>query len=137
MSDLLQQLRAKGYELRLTSAGNIDLEAPYRNQDEIDLIRASKPELILALQQERDRDILFYGAMWLKEKWISPEMFDDPSPHLTDALWQTMNEWYEMVDEYDSKYSPNECPIGGCDCDTQPVWCKHCSSVMEQQLSLN
>jgi hypothetical protein len=113
-------------------------------------------DLIERAAQQRVEISLKGGKISVRRpKSVSPEIIDEirenkdalirelsvnQSVHqhdMTGDFWMTMFEWDEQATELRSKYNYDKCPLGECDVERQPVWCKNCSPMAAQQLSWN
>ena len=100
-------------------------------------VRTHKTEIIRELEADQSIHQLRSEMIWLVDAWNSSAMFNRPKHYMTGDFWMTMFEWDQQATELRSKYNYDKCPLGECDTDRQPVWCKNCSPMAAQQLSLN
>ena len=137
MKDLIERAAKQRVEINL-KGGKISVKRPKGVSLEIiDEIRENKDALIRELSVNQSVHQLRSAMIWLVDAWNSSAMFNRPKHDMTGDFWMTMFEWDEQATELRSKYNYDKCPLGECDVERQPVWCKNCSPMAAQQLSLN
>lgn len=137
MKDLIERAAKQRVEINL-KGGKISVKRPKGVSPEIiDEIRENKDALIRELSVNQSVHQLRSAMIWLVDAWNSSAMFNRPKHDMTGDFWMTMFEWDEQATELRSKYNYDKCPLGECDVERQPVWCKNCSPMAAQQLSLN
>lgn len=137
MRDLIERAAQQRVEISL-KGGKISVRRPKSVSPEIiDEIRENKDALIRELSVNQSVHQLRSAMIWLVDAWNSSAMFNRPKHDMTGDFWMTMFEWDEQATELRSKYNYDKCPLGECDVERQPVWCKNCSPMAAQQLSWN
>jgi len=137
LKDLIERAAKQRVEINL-KGGKISVKRPKGVSPEIiDEIRENKDALIRELSVNQSVHQLRSAMIWLVDAWNSSAMFNRPKHDMTGDFWMTMFEWDQQATELRSKYNYDKCPLGECDVERQPVWCKNCSPMAAQQLSLN